>query len=487
MPKRLPRTLVSLFLLSALFFVWPSDARFTKPHARARPLPKLRVSDNHRFVATADGRPFFYLADTAWEIFHRLNREDAVRYLDIRAGQGFNAIQAVALAEEDGLTVPNAYGKLPLVGKDPTQPAVTPGANPSKANEYDYWDHVDFIVDQANARGIYVAFLPVWGRWVAHYTRYDEPLFNPRNAETYGRFLGQRYRAKGIIWVLGGDRRPAGVEDTWRALARGIVIGATGREDYSQVLMTFHPQGGASSSEAFHDDPWLSFNMQQTGHGLAATTRSWAKIAHDYQRQPVKPVLDGESLYEDHPIAFRAKEFGYSFDAHVRQRAYWDVFSGGCGQTYGNHAVWQMYTPARTPVNGPLMFWYEAVHRPGASEMQYLKNLIESRPYFSRVPDDSLVVDTLQDADHIAATRGDGYAFIYSAQGRPFVVRLGIISGSGIRAWWYNPRSGDAIPAGQFENRGTREFRCPAEGFGSDWVLVMDDASRTFPAPGSRS
>ena len=56
-------------------------------------------------------------------------------------------------------------------------------------------------------------------------------------------------------------------------------------------------------------------------------------------------MVDGEPLYEDHPLAFSAEEFGYSFDAHVRQRAYWDVFSGAAGHTYGNHAMWQFYAP----------------------------------------------------------------------------------------------------------------------------------------------
>ena len=97
-------------------------------------LPRIRVSDNHRFLVTEDGRPFFYLADTAWELFHRLNREQAVEYLDLRAAQHFNVIQAVALSELDGITVPNAYGKLPLVGLDPARPAVDSGPKADRAN-----------------------------------------------------------------------------------------------------------------------------------------------------------------------------------------------------------------------------------------------------------------------------------------------------------------------------------------------------------------
>ena len=81
--------------------------------------PRLKVSENRRFLVYEDGRPFFYLGDTAWELFHRLNREEADRYLQDRARKGFTVIQAVALAELDGLDDPNPYGHLPLLDNDP--------------------------------------------------------------------------------------------------------------------------------------------------------------------------------------------------------------------------------------------------------------------------------------------------------------------------------------------------------------------------------
>jgi hypothetical protein len=447
-------------------------------------LPPIKVSENRRFLITESGQPFFYLADTAWELLHRLDRKQAVEYLEKRASQGYTAIQAVALAELDGVYDPNPYGDLPLTGKDPGKPAVTRGSNPSDKEAYDYWDHVDYIIDQANARGLYIALLPTWGRWVAG-NKGDESLLTPENAQAYGEFLGKRYGKKSVIWVLGGDRTATGFESTWRALARGIAIGVEGKEDYARVLMTFHPRGGETSSTWFHDDAWLDFNMHQTGHGVAEQVQSYDRIAKDYARTPTKPVLDGEPLYEDHPLAFRAPQYGYSFDAHVRQRAYWAVFSGACGHTYGNHSVWQMYAPGRKPINGPLFYWYEAIHRPGAAQMPYLRRLIESRPYLSRVPDQSLVVDPLTGADRIVATRGEGFALIYSAQGRKFSVDPGKLGWRESKAWWFNPRTGTAAELERWNHDSSaREFACPSEGFGSDWVLVLDDAGRNFPAPG---
>jgi hypothetical protein len=78
---------------------------------------KLGVHHSRRFLEYSNGSPFFYLGDTAWELFHVLNKEEGEWYLKDRAAKGFNVIQAVALAERDGLKKPNAYGCFPLKKK----------------------------------------------------------------------------------------------------------------------------------------------------------------------------------------------------------------------------------------------------------------------------------------------------------------------------------------------------------------------------------
>ena len=159
--------------------------------AEPKQLSRLRVSDNHRFLVTEDGKPFFYLADTAWELFHRLKREEVEKYFSDRAGKGFNVIQAVVLAELDGLTEPNAYGHLPLADKtDPTRPAIQDGPH------NDYWDNVDEVIDLAVQKGLYVGLLPTWGRYVtSHWANgIVDGIFTPANAQQYGEFIGKRYK-----------------------------------------------------------------------------------------------------------------------------------------------------------------------------------------------------------------------------------------------------------------------------------------------------
>lgn len=447
--------------------------------------PRLQVSENKRFLVSGTGQPFFYLGDTAWELFHRLNREEADRYLKDRADKGFTVIQAVALAELNGLDDPNAYGHRPLVENDPTRPDIKEGP------QNDYWDHVDYIVNKAEELGLMIGFLPTWGdKWNPKWAKDSKVIFHAANAESYGAWLGARYRSKPIIWILGGDRpiETDEAKETIRAMARGLRRG-----DGGEHLMTFHPPGGQGSATWFHDDEWLSFNMRQNGHVTEFTAR-YTQTKVDYDRTPVKPVLDGEPIYEDHPISFNAKELGHSVAADVRRPLYWNLFSGAFGHTYGHHSVWQMYAPGRNPINAPLQPWFEAISQPGAGQMQHGRKLIESRPFLTRVPDDSVIVTgsvptSIPGAGQkrLVATRDlEGtYAMVYTPVGRKFSVRMNVISGARVKAWWFNPRTGQAEAAGEFSNAGPREFEPPTPGEMIDWVLVLDDAAKGYPAPGS--
>jgi hypothetical protein len=420
----------------------------------------LKVSGNHRFLVFADGSPFFYLGDTAWELFHRLSREEAERYLANRQGKGFTVIQAVVLAELDGLNTPNANGDRPLIDNDPSKP-----------NEA-YFRHVDYIVKRAEDKGLFIGMLPTWGDKVVRRPG-AQVIFDQGNARAWGRFLGQRYRsAPNIIWILGGDRTAQGYEIVWREMAQGLGEGDGGRH-----LKTFHPYGAKSSSEWLHNETWLDFNMIQSGHHLHDNP-NYEMIRRDYEKVPVKPCMDGEPRYENHPVDWKPEEKGWFDEYDVRQAAYWAVFAGAHGHTYGCHDIWQMLAPGRQPVGHARGTWTSSLDLPAAGQMQHLRRLIESRPMLVRVPDQSLIAAGQEDgAAHIQATRGETYAFVYSPAGKPFHVNMGKIRDGRVAAARYDPRTGKSTPIGNYENAGTREFRPPGTpGRGNDWVLVLDTA-----------
>jgi hypothetical protein len=430
----------------------------------------LRISDNRRFLVHKDGTPFFYLGDTAWELFHRLNREEVERYLENRRAKGFTVIQAVILAELDGLRTPNPYGETPLIGNDPCRP-----------NEK-YFEHVDWVIDKAAEKGLFIGLLPTWGDKVSdEHPGAGPQIFTPANAEAYGRWLGERYRNRpNVIWIVGGDWTADSPwsHAIWCALGRGL------RQGDWRHLISFHPRGGRRSSEWFHNEPWLDFNMHQSGH--VRYRANYEAIAADYALRPIKPTMDAEPRYETAPSSgYQGDRLIEAFD--VRQAAYWGLFAGAHGTTYGAQGVWNMHAPGRPARGRATPYWYELLDLPGAWHMMHVRNLIESRPMLERVPDQSLIVsENLPGPDYSVATRGNSYAFIYSSFGKPLTVALGKISGDRVVAWWFDPRTGQATRIGEYPNAGVRTFTPPGTpGRDNDWILVLDDASKGYPPPGA--
>lgn len=428
---------------------------------------RIRVSDNQRFLVYEDGRPFFWLGDTAWEIFHRLTREEAEYYLENRRQKGFTVIQSVVLAEFDGLHTPNAYGEIPLFDDDPARP-----------NEK-YFEHVDFVIRLAAEKGLYIGLLPTWGDKVNQAWGVGPVIFNETTARAYGEWIGARYKDyPNVLWIIGGDRPEItnGVNfvPVWRAMAEGIQA-ATG----GNAFFTYHPNGQRSSAMELHNEPWLHLNMWQSGH-REHDIKVWDMITTDYQRTPIKPVLDAEPNYEDHPIdPFSRKwlpEYGRFRDHDVRKQLYRSVLAGGCGVTYGHHSVWQFYTPERKPVNFPEPFWIEALDRPGASQLIHLRRLMESRPFLTRIPDQSLLVsEPGEGAYHVQATRdaNGSYAMIYIPTADQAVrVNMEKLGSSSVKATWYDPRTGQSTFITRTHGASVCEFITPK--VGPDWVLVLD-------------
>ncbi|HRI80765.1 MAG TPA: glycoside hydrolase family 140 protein, partial [Cyclobacteriaceae bacterium] len=325
-------------------------------------------------------------------------------------------------------------------------------------------------------------------------------IFNEANAEAYGTIITKRYsKYWNIIWILGGDRpavytnRETKLEQNdvplWRAMARGIenVLG-------KDAFITYHPAGGEVRTSSFiQGEAWLDMNAFQSGHG-SRESDPWRWVKEDLSLKPARPVLDMEPCYEDHPVnpwdgKWTRKSRGYFTAYDVRARIYRGVFAGACGVTYGHHSIWQFLNKSLNPpinVGDTLIEWQQAAKAEAANEMQHLKNLMLSRPYFSRVEDQNIIQSPKGSAytDLIVATRDEdkSWAFVYLPQSKPVKINLGLISGPSKNVWWYDVRTGKAMTSKQVKGKGVQTFIPPAGGM--DWVLVLDDASRNFKAPG---
>ncbi|HEX5787432.1 MAG TPA: glycoside hydrolase family 140 protein [Woeseiaceae bacterium] len=452
--KRLPAVLLSLVL----------------PLSAGAQAPPLAVAADGRSLE-AGGDPFFWLGDTGWLMLSRLDRAETEYYLRTRREQGFNVIQAMVLHTPQMAT---AAGAPALTDGDPARPRVTPGSDPDESDEYDYWDHLDWVVSLAAELGMYLALVPCWG------TVADAGALNADNAEAYGRFLGERYRGKpNIVWLNGGDTLGASNTETWS------ILGRTLKHYDPDRLMTFHPYGRTDSSWWFHDAPWLDFNMFQSGHASYAQDPdgrgedNWSYAQEDWAREPAKPVIDGEPSYENIPHGLHYAEAPRWTAADVRRYAWWAALSGAAGHTYGENSVMQMFVPGRhEPAFHAAIPWKEALESPGAGQMRYLKDFMLSRPADGRRPAPAAVVDNGEGHERIPVLQGDGYMIAYVYTGRPFRLRLGQLQGSAVTARWYSPRDGHFTDVGLRDNAGIASFDPPgAEAPGNDWVLLLETSA----------
>ncbi|MEM6313564.1 MAG: DUF4038 domain-containing protein [Planctomycetota bacterium] len=315
------------------------------------PLNPTQIHD--RRLLRADGTPFVWLGDTAWELAHRLTLDQIRHYAETRAAQGFTLVQFCVLAELDGLRTPNRNGDLPLLDLDPTRP------NPR------YLEFVADCCDVLIERGLVPCVLPTWGDKVHRLWGVGPEVLDADNAGEFGRRVAETLAGRPLVWMLGGDRPCPEIRhrETWHALADGL--GDTG-------LKTFHPPGGTGTHQHIGTPPWLDFACIQSGHTVhtpPADTRAAELLQRELAAHDL-PVIDAEPLYEAHP-KFRPdwkSDYGRSSAEEVLDIMQAQLDAGAAGVTYGCHAVWQMHDPARntTPINRPIAPWHKSLQLPAA-------------------------------------------------------------------------------------------------------------------------
>ena len=271
-------------------------------------MQNLQVSANRRFLQTADGNPFFMQADTAWVMFDRMTIDQANSYFTQRSAQGFNTILAIAggwsVTTSANLSGASAYNN----------------GNIYSPNEA-YFNQVNEIIGLAEAKGIYIALLPVWGS-----TEYrgngalSISALGQTEAVNRASFLGN-YMAStfaertNILWVMGGDIIPNNYLPVIDAMANTI------NNMDTNSLITYHNTGDLG--QAVHGRAWLDFNTTQSSHNTAVNT--WSIMKSMYALVPTKPVMDSEPAYEAFPDNWSGPPIT---DFQVRRANYGNVFNG---------------------------------------------------------------------------------------------------------------------------------------------------------------
>ncbi|MCR5578392.1 MAG: glycoside hydrolase family 140 protein [Prevotella sp.] len=452
--------------------VWAGDDQ--KPWDNGR----LKVSDNQRYLMHENGTPFFWQGETGWLLPERLDRAEAEWYLQRCREEGYNVVQVQVI---DNVPAVNIYGQL----------SNTDGWNFAAIDRkgvYGYWDHLDYIIRLAEQNGIYIGMVAIWGGLV------KDGKLSVEEAKKYGAFLGNRYKNRpNIIWFMGGDIQGDIKPEVWNALATSIKAADPNH------LMTYHPRGRYTSARWWSKAAWLDFHTFQSGHrkyGQRMGNKdypipddteedNWMYVDSTWAYNPMKPVLDAEPSYEDIPMGLHDKNEPRWKACDVRRYAYWSVFTGSCGHTYGHNAIMQMLKPGY-PTSygdaGDVKTWYQALNDPGFQQMKFVRQLILSFPYFERVGDQSIIVDNGTKYDRLIATRGIDYLLVYNYTSRDMKLDFTKISGEKKNVWWMSAGTGILRYLGEYDSK-VLTFRPHKTGFGiEDGVLIATDATKDYLA-----
>lgn len=426
---------------------------------------ELHVSENGKYLLQGD-KPFFWLGDTAWLMLQKLSEDEMRTYLRNRAEKGYNVIQTVLVHT------------LPGVSEDGC--SLAPGIK--NVMDKAYWDFVDRALDLAEELGMYLGLLPSWGSFV------KDGVLNQKNIAGYAEFLGKRFQGRSnIIWILGGDVRGDAGKDVYPLEAEILK-----RYDPKR-LITYHPFGRTSSSLWFHDEEWLDFNMFQSGHRRYDQASlgewddnagketffgedNWKYVERDHGYGTMKPTLDAEPSYEGIPQGLHNPHNPYWEEWDVRRYAYWSVFAGAAGHTYGSNAIMQFYAESEGKgAYGVRESWQDAMHHPGAAQMQYLKKLMESVDFVNGKPDDTMLLFGQKERYHrIAVFAGEDYVLCYDYSGDQFLLDLGRYMERPMDAYWMNPQDGTYSYIATLQ--GERKWLASPvvrKDKANDWVLVL--------------
>lgn len=454
---------------------------------------KLAVRRNESYFFCGE-KLFFWLADTAWLLFHELRKEEISLYLENRREKGFNVIQVVAAHHFPAV---NAYGKNAFDENDVTKPVLT--------GEQNYWDLIDWTIREAERLGLYLAILPHWGNLGDRMTQ--------EAMESYVRFLADRYgTAPNVIWVTGGDVRGDEKPDYWRAMGRIL------RESCHGQLITFHPFGRTSSVDYFPDEDWIDFHMFQSGHRRydQQTMGEWddtGRLADRYYgednwryvkdaaalKYPV-PILDAEPSYEHIPQGLHDGREPYWCRAQVRRYGWWSVLAGAGGFTYGHNSIMQFYQGIGEGAFSVKLPWKDALHAPACDDMVHMKTLMErvlgeeGNRHEVGCAKEFLEGDCIwqesQREERIFLFRAGRYLLCYTYTGKTILLSTGRIKeyarrigrnpeGHLAEIWWMNPETGVESYAGYAvtdagDQTKMLAFTPPAgDGLPKDYILII--------------
>lgn len=422
----------------------------------------IRVSADDRSFVHADGTPFFWVGDTAWNGPLLSTKSDWDHYVAERARQKFNVVQWVT-----------TQWRASPDGDASKQPAYT-GTDKIVLNPA-FFQRLDEKVDAMNRAGLVSAAVLLWAINAGSNPKVNPGVSLPDDqAILLARYMVARWSGNSMAWMLAGDADYRGTKaDRWKKIGRAVFDGI------AHAPVTMHPGGMQWIWKEFAEEKWFGFVGYQSGHGDDDRTLKWiteGPLTEDWMKLPHRPFVNLEPPYENH-VAYQSKK---PVSPETARRAmYWSLLCAPtAGVTYGGHGIWGWDDGTKEPTDHPgtgvPLAWKQALTMPAAAQMTHLAEFFATIDWAELRPAPVTVVNnpgTQKPAKFIASAKTDDKELmvVYVPEERTVEVKLDSMPPSP-NVTWFNPRTGEKSPAVAVVTANTCQFPTPAEG---DWILFM--------------
>jgi hypothetical protein len=441
------------------------------------------------FVNEMTGHPVFMQGEQAYNLATELSSPaDIQLYLSTRKAEGFNFIWVAATDMGNHDHSPN--DNWPTYGSGASPFGSTPFLEMNEA----YFEHLDYVLQQAAAYGFEVLLMPAYAGsgptycGDSHGWCLELQAASPATLRAFGAWLGHRYASyPNIIWLMGGD---LDLVDYPVLQAKEEAILAGIRSADPNHLITSENEPGTTG-----------FNSQDHRGGSAWPRGSWQldSFYHDVSGSPRQGTMNGDAnaayTRSDHLPTYLLEdslegEVKSPSDLGERTEKYQAILGGATlGAVFGDCVMGTLgfhYYECSSWTNSTQ--WKTSFNTAGATAMRHLGKLFRSREFWKLVPDSPNAVLKRGvgsgATESVAACTSDGQTCIaYDPRGNSQNPQIAMSHFSGtVHGWWFNPQTGSATDLGTFANKRKRTFT-PADG--NDWVLVLDLDSAALPAPGT--
>ncbi|HVS93765.1 MAG TPA: DUF4038 domain-containing protein [Mucilaginibacter sp.] len=431
--------------------------------SNAQTLFPLRLSHDKKYLIDSHSKPFLIKEISAWGLIQALSEADEAAFIDSVKKKGFNTLMVSIISYDTR-----------FAGNPPDWQGISPFRVKWDFSTYDtsYFAHADRFLRMAQKKGMLVLLVPCymgykgdqnqgwWGKVLDSHN-------SPAKSRIYGEFLGKQYRNfKNIIWEAGGDNPcDSPLYRHMDNIIQGIKQYDPGHlwtGHFESAYPTNWSSGNKLYAKYIDIDGLYDFEEKNLG----PDTPQYKTELERYGKGRMIFQLD-QSYEQDIPHG--KDNTGYQV---IRRKNYDGLLSGCAGTSFSpGQPDNQCYT---------LTNWRPLMNTIGMQQTKYCFKLFSSCHWEKLVPDKSNLIiiqgrGKYGSADYVcgAQTTEHSTYLAYLPKGGSITVKLARLKMKGVKASWYDPRSGNFKKIGMFAPVVSKHtFSAPDN---SDWLLVLDN------------